>query len=752
MQLMMGIPLLVVGLLAVSIPIIIHLLHRQKTTPLQWGAMQFLLESPLQMKRRKQVDHWILMAIRMALLALLAWLLARPLWNTTKYNPLATNLSADVAVVVDHSLSMGRHAGDHTLFEEAQGVIDKLTDDHNPALRNGDTISVVLAEHRPKVLTPVPVGVRDGARVTDLKNQLHQLKPGLTDCSIAEAVESAREVLRNGRNLRKVVLVVSDEQKGNWQIGDNAAWQRALGDPLKGSDRHLTVHSYQLTAESDASNVSIGDLTIQPRVVGVNRPVQITATVSNSGPKEVASMSVHLSVNGQEIGAPEQLALLGAGQTATVRFEHTFASAGSSWVRVWTDVVDALQADNEAVAAVHVWQKLPVLVIDGQLTSAGHYRASQFLEAAMQPVEESQTATTLVQPKIVSVTEGVSAKLDDYYMVVLNDVSQLPSELEGRLADYARSGHGVWVILGPRSTPAFISKSRDPRSMLFTAELKSQVPRNEKTPPSIEVKDPNNPMVAMVTAAERNALAGAVTKQWWPLIPRDADDQVVLASTTGDPLIFERPLGNGRVAVWCTSVDGAWNNWPAMPNFVPLVNETVYHLCSPQTRSQNSGNLEAGSSIVWSGPANPGVQEVNVTLPDNTVDKGRKATYRNGRWEFQYPNAFLPGLYQLRFDPTEVPQPVFYGVGIDRKELDNTPLSAEDHDWLKKGGFLDKRNPQVNNSTVAAIVTQEDKTTELWPYLGGFVLLSLLAETAMTYRMAGMQQKVDVAGAGLTRV
>ncbi|MDB5332144.1 MAG: N-terminal double-transrane protein, partial [Phycisphaerales bacterium] len=115
MQLMMGIPLLVVGLLAVSIPIIIHLLHRQKTTPLQWGAMQFLLESPLQMKRRKQVDHWILMAIRMALLALLAWLLARPLWNTTKYNPLATNLSADVAVVVDHSLSMGRHAGDHTL-------------------------------------------------------------------------------------------------------------------------------------------------------------------------------------------------------------------------------------------------------------------------------------------------------------------------------------------------------------------------------------------------------------------------------------------------------------------------------------------------------------------------------------------------------------------------------------------------------------------------------------------------------------
>ena len=35
---------MLVGLAAVSIPLIIHLLHRQRTTPVQWGAMHFLLE------------------------------------------------------------------------------------------------------------------------------------------------------------------------------------------------------------------------------------------------------------------------------------------------------------------------------------------------------------------------------------------------------------------------------------------------------------------------------------------------------------------------------------------------------------------------------------------------------------------------------------------------------------------------------------------------------------------------------------
>ena len=203
MTFLMGSSLLMVGLLTASIPIIIHLLHRQKTLPLQWGAMMFLKQSPLQMKRRKQVDHWLLMLLRMAALALLAWLLARPLLKHSKFNPLATNQPADIAVVLDHSMSMGRHSGDHTLLDEANSVVDRLTDAQNPVLRPGDTFAVVLAEHRPRELTPVPLGVRDTSKLAEVRAQLRQLKPGTTDCSIPEAVESAREVLNRGRKRAK---------------------------------------------------------------------------------------------------------------------------------------------------------------------------------------------------------------------------------------------------------------------------------------------------------------------------------------------------------------------------------------------------------------------------------------------------------------------------------------------------------------------------------------------------------------------
>src|SRR5436853_4970995 len=100
---------------AASIPIIIHLLHRQRTQPILWGAMQFLKESPLQQRRRKKVDHWLLMLLRIAAVVLLVAFVAWPTANR-KWALLGDGGGTDIAVVIDRSLSTGRHAGNSTVF------------------------------------------------------------------------------------------------------------------------------------------------------------------------------------------------------------------------------------------------------------------------------------------------------------------------------------------------------------------------------------------------------------------------------------------------------------------------------------------------------------------------------------------------------------------------------------------------------------------------------------------------------------
>src|SRR4051812_15405608 len=145
----------IVGAFVVSIPIIIHLLHRQRTQPVLWGAMIFLRMSILQQKRRKRVEHWLLMLLRLALLALLVFLLSNVLLpnGCTLLGSLgkATGRPAtDIAIVIDHSLSTQWLSGDKPVYQQEIAAIANLA--QQDVLKQGDTVTVILAEKTPRVI------------------------------------------------------------------------------------------------------------------------------------------------------------------------------------------------------------------------------------------------------------------------------------------------------------------------------------------------------------------------------------------------------------------------------------------------------------------------------------------------------------------------------------------------------------------------------------------------------------------------
>src|SRR5436190_14259821 len=75
--------LAVAGACAIAIPIIIHLLFRQRRKPIEWAAMRFLLEAFRKHKRRLRVEQWLLLAIRCLIPVLLGLALAQPMLQGT---------------------------------------------------------------------------------------------------------------------------------------------------------------------------------------------------------------------------------------------------------------------------------------------------------------------------------------------------------------------------------------------------------------------------------------------------------------------------------------------------------------------------------------------------------------------------------------------------------------------------------------------------------------------------------------------
>src|SRR5437764_6100102 len=109
-----GAPLLLLGLFAVAIPPIIHLLDRRRYDVVDWGAMRFLQVSEVT-RRRLLLEEILLMLLRMGLIALLVFGLAGPYVESAALARLGPRVNRDVVIVFDGSYSMGYHRGEKSL-------------------------------------------------------------------------------------------------------------------------------------------------------------------------------------------------------------------------------------------------------------------------------------------------------------------------------------------------------------------------------------------------------------------------------------------------------------------------------------------------------------------------------------------------------------------------------------------------------------------------------------------------------------
>jgi hypothetical protein len=144
-------PILLAGLAAISIPIIIHLLHRRKFQKVVWAAMRFLKLSVDQNKKRMRIEDIILLALRCLLLILLALALARPALMSESNDFLGQTKVTSV-IIVDNSCSMGVTDGTQTRFEKARIAAEQALD----SMPMGSAIAVFFASDIVQGAIPEP--------------------------------------------------------------------------------------------------------------------------------------------------------------------------------------------------------------------------------------------------------------------------------------------------------------------------------------------------------------------------------------------------------------------------------------------------------------------------------------------------------------------------------------------------------------------------------------------------------------------
>ena len=138
------------GLSAAGIPVLIHLLNRNRFKVVKWGAMH-LLEAAFQPnQRRLEIEHWLLLLVRCLIPALLALCLARPV--ITGASQLFGAAKSSLVLLLDNSYSMEFSGGGSANFSEAR-------DDAANILANvgrGSDASLILMAGGVAPLLPAP--------------------------------------------------------------------------------------------------------------------------------------------------------------------------------------------------------------------------------------------------------------------------------------------------------------------------------------------------------------------------------------------------------------------------------------------------------------------------------------------------------------------------------------------------------------------------------------------------------------------
>ncbi|QDG50860.1 VWA domain-containing protein [Persicimonas caeni] len=553
-------PLFLAGLLAAAIPIAIHLINRRKATRQEFPALRLLMESNKKEARSVKVRQWLLLGLRVLVIAALALALAKPYFLSDEGVTASERLPTAVVFVVDDSASM-QHAGwwENTVeqFDEQLGK-----------LRPWDEATLITAS---TIDGPVTRFTSDHGEIREAFSDLQA-----TDASadLSQAVVAAGDLLSSSQLPSKRIVVISDFARGGFP--DSPTPEAKIPYDV----RQVSVRD---DAESVPENLGITAVDYEQEHSGQGGSWKITATVRNFGPEDQKGVELRLNVDGEDIGGG--LVDVPARKTSTHTFRHRFEGAGvrEAYVELVND--DPLEIDNRYYFAVDLKERIRVLLVNGEPSSVAYSDELYFAVRALNPGTTSQSA---IIPEMTT-PEGLAGRdLNDFDVVVLANVATVSQPNAGKLEQFVDGGGGLLVTMGDQIDATSWNQTMEG---LLPKPLRGLKRLAERDDPDAPVKitrlgtgNRDHPIFRIFDLPGGSSLQSVKVYSYMLLEPtQQTETREILAYKDNAPALIERKVGDGRVVMLTTTVDREWTDLPVRTAFLPLMRRSVQYLARRAT-------------------------------------------------------------------------------------------------------------------------------------------------------------------------
>lgn len=714
----------------VLVPVIIHLLSRLRYRRVVFPATRFLLESQRRHKIRVLLEDWLLLALRMVLVAAIILAFAQPRTQSAHLWASLTDEGEHFVFVLDDTLSMQSRRGPletdscwECAKSAAGALLKELVDRQGRARISVVRASQLAGESTRMDLIAESLSTDTLSRIVGM---VETFPPSHSAAPLSQTMARTIEVFDLARE--KAIFVLFSDFRA---IDCHPAplWTKISG---RLQQTRCPVRLIPCALRYGAANVAITSLEPTGGIQAAHVPLGLRVSVRNFSDQALRDLTVELFCEDEPL-PPIVLPEVPPGTDVHRELFVIPPYAGDVRVEVRLPS-DMLEADNRRYLVVPVAESVKVLVVDADPAAGG----GQFVELALSPGGGVHTGIACRR----TTADGLLGEaIETFDLVCLVGAGLANRSLAERLKNFVAEGGGLLVWAGDRTDLAtFVELFCQGPEAIFPVRLRAL----EEATPSVFLSTGNVEFVDHPGLRGLAALKGPIVDsifvtRFWGLellehVDRaNADEagspalgQVFLRLKTGQPLGVTFTFGRGKAALVATTADPSWNNWARVsPTFVVALLELVGYLAR---REAPIFSPMAGQMAEVKLPGGKTPAEVRYHLPGSDADEKRASApvaVTSAGTLF----TLAPGFGSIEWEEEGGKKSLrHFAANVDCRESDLRPATADEILRLFAGCDVAVIDPEA-----IAQVELSPTAMDVVPLFMAFALLVAALETATVF-------------------
>ena len=522
-----GAPAFLWGLLALAIPIAVHLFQFRRYRKVYFSNVDRLEALQTESRRQSNIRRWLVLLMRCLAIVFLVLAFAQPSLPGSG-NTLRSG-STVVSVYLDNSFSMENSSSDGSQLEAAKRKAREIV----AAYRPGDRYQLLS--------NAMSGGEYRWLSREEFLDALDLLAIVPASRCLSEVAESQCDFMRQSGAANRHAYIVSDFQR-------SAADLDALPTD---SMSFFTLVPLEGVA---TDNLYIDTLRLDAPAYFVGGSVNVEATVRNGGAVDAEKLPVRLTVNGRERAIATLDIPAGASAKASMRF--TIDSAG--WLDGSVDITDyPITFDDRYHFTILAGSSINMLQVDGNGPNDNLRRL----------FSDDSAVTYQVS--------SLPSDLSPLNFIVLNEPRDLPSGQAQALASWVEQGGTLTVIPPANANP-------DALNALLSLLHSPTLNRWQKRPAKASDVDFQSSLYRGVFNGTSSEMEMPTVQGHYTLATGNAVRQTIITLADGTPLLCATPYGDGRLYLFSAPLTAEWTSFVAQALFVPtLYNMALYSRPQP---------------------------------------------------------------------------------------------------------------------------------------------------------------------------